>query len=266
MQDSLLHIGFLQYDIAWEDPEKNRNIIEGLLSKSDCVSLDIIVLPEMFTTGFSMNVESISESHEGPTYRWMQMLAEKYQINLTGSIVVREEDRYYNRLYWLSPDGTAEYYDKKHLFKLAGEHHHFTAGDSKLTLEVSAKDGGTWKICPLICYDLRFPVWSRNVEQYDVLIYVANFPEKRSYAWKQLLIARAIENQSYTIGANRIGVDGIEIPYSGDSMVIDYEGRPMVKADSQEGLFVAELSYKKLQTYRRAYNFLRDQDTFKILS
>jgi predicted amidohydrolase len=182
---------------------------------------------------------------------------------VTGSLIIKEGGQFFNRLFWITPSGRVRTYDKKHLFTLAKEHQHFSAGKERHIFELDVDDV-TWKICPLICYDLRFPVWSRNTEDYDLLIYVANFPKKRRYAWSQLLVARAIENQSYTIGVNRIGKDGKDIPYSGDSVVLDYAGKPKFKAETEEGIFITTLSKEKQIAYRRAYNFLGDRDEFEL--
>ncbi|WP_235298577.1 nitrilase family protein [Portibacter marinus] len=257
-----MKIAYIQYDIAWESPGENRQRIEGMLEDQN-QSFDLLVLPEMFTTGFSMNTEKNSETMDGPTLLWMSRLASKYESVVTGSIIIEEESSYYNRLIWMRQDGSYECYDKRHLFTLAKEHHHFSAGRRKLVVEMNVR-GIDWRVCPLICYDLRFPVWSRNTEDYDLLIYVANWPQKREFAWSQLLIARAIENQCYTVGVNRVGTDGVSIPYSGQSVVLRYDGQCIVESGSYQGVFYANVLKEKMVGFRRAYGFLRDRDNFSV--
>jgi predicted amidohydrolase len=258
-----MKVDIVQYDIVWEHPQANRSKISKFLAETD-EDFDLLVLPEMFNTGFTMDTTNNYELMDGETISWLVEQAMLCQCVVTGSIIVKSNEHFYNRLFWITPDGSVNTYDKKHLFTLAKEDQHFTPGKQRQVFELDVEDV-TWRICPLICYDLRFPVWSRNNEDYDLLLYVANFPEKRRYAWSQLLIARAIENQSYTIGVNRIGQDGIGIPYSGDSVVLDYAGLPIVEAHSAEGIFFVTLSKAKQTTYRRAYNFLRDRDQFEII-
>ncbi len=256
-----LKVAWIQYDIVWEDPQSNKEKILALINDNnpDC---DLLVLPEMFTTGFSMNVEQLAETPEGLTAEWLCSLASKLNCTVTGSVIIQEDKKFYNRLFWVEPRGAIRTYDKKHLFTLAKEDRYFTAGKERKIFIIHDGLGVAWKICPLICYDLRFPAWSRNNEDYDLLIYVANFPEKRAYAWKQLLIARAIENQVYTLGVNRIGTDGIGIPYSGDSALLRYDGRPILESLGSEGVFVQNIIKKDQKIFRRAYNFLADQDEF----
>lgn len=262
MEDQL-KLGIVQYDIVWEDPIANQRKVELMMERSEEV-FDLIVLPEMFTTGFSMNTSDIAEKMGGLTEAWMVGMAVKYKTTFCGSVIIEENENYYNRLLWVNAEGLIAQYDKRHLFTLAKEDRYFTEGREKLIVELSAKSGVVWRICPLICYDLRFPVWSRNVENYDVLIYVANFPDKRQYAWHQLLIARAIENQCYTIGVNRIGTDGIGIPYAGGSMLVGYDGQIIENAGAKEGVFKVMIEKKSQDIYRRAYNFLADKDDFEL--
>ncbi len=258
-----MNLAIAQYDIAWEAPAINRSKISTLLRDTE-TSIDLLILPEMFTTGFSMNVTEISETMDGPSIQWMLEMAATYKAVIAASLIIKEGQSYYNRLIWARPDGSFEHYDKRHLFTLAREDKYFAAGSKKLILDLEV-DGVSWRICPLICYDLRFPVWSRNTDSYDLLIYVANFPAKRKFAWSQLLVARAIENQCYVAGVNRIGLDGVNIPYSGDSVILNYEGHGIESVHSNEGIFSAHLSKEKLRAFRRAYSFLRDRDDFEVL-
>ena len=235
MQD--LVVAIVQTPLYWQDPVANRAMLEEKIS--GLRKVDVIVLPEMFTTAFSMNPAQFAENLFGDTFNWMTQKAKQFNAAITGSFICTENGKYYNRLIWMQPDGNYYKYDKRHLFTLAGENAHYTEGVERVTLEWRG-----WRICPLICYDLRFPVWSRNTftknngvptADYDVLIYVANWPEVRSYPWKQLLIARAIENQCYVIGVNRIGKDGNDISHSGDSMVINPRGEIISKTKANEG-------------------------------
>lgn len=253
-----LRITTVQSTLHWEDPAANRQMFDeklaGLQGKTD-----LVILPEMFTTGFSMKAEKLAEPIDGPTFTWLQGHAARLGAVVTGSLIVKENGRFFNRLIWMRPDGQFNCYDKRHLFTLAGEHETYTAGHEKLVVEWMG-----WKICPLICYDLRFPVWSRNVEAFDLLIYVANWPEKRSHHWRNLLLARAIENQCYVAGVNRTGSDGLGFDYTGDTAVIDFSGQVRYQIASLENVFTCELSREFLVEYRNKLNFLPDQDEFKI--
>lgn len=255
-----LSITILQTTLHWEDPAKN---LEQISAKIEALSAtDILVLPEMFTTGFTMKPELLAEEAGGMGLQWMQQQARARQCIVVGSISVKEQDQYYNRLYWVKPDGLFLSYDKRHLFSMGKEHEHYSAGSGKLIVDYKG-----WKICPLICYDLRFPVWSRNTQQdpYDLLIYVANWPEVRSYPWKQLLIARAIENQCYVAGVNRIGADGNHIAHSGDSVVLDARGQAISQTKAhEERLETLVLSYEALSDFRKAFPVLHDADRFTI--
>ncbi len=252
-----LQITIVQTELHWESPEQNRELFGNLLSEVDATNL--IVLPEMFTTGFTMNAEAVAEPPKGATLQWMQQQAKKYQAAITGSVVVSENGQFYNRLYFVKPDGTFFKYDKKHTFTLAKEHQTYTAGTDRLVVEYLG-----WKICPLICYDLRFPVWSRNTVDYDVLLYVANWPEKRVQAWDALLQARAIENMAYCVGVNRVGFDGNDHPYVGHSAVYDVLGNKCSKGF--EGTFVETiaLQIESITTLRDQLQFLRDRDSFQL--
>lgn len=251
-----LRVSLLQAELIWEDKNANLQRFSKKIGALD-PGTDLIVLPEMFTTGFSMNAAALAESMDGRTMQWMADEAANSQAVLVGSFIAREKDRFYNRLVWMRPDGSFDLYDKRHLFAYAGEDKIYTAGEKKLIVSLKG-----WQICPLICYDLRFPVWSRNVEDYDLLLYVANFPERRNHAWKSLLLARAIENQAYTIGLNRVGKDGQGIAYSGDTCVVDYEGTLVFHLAHTEGSHTLELSADMQQAFREKFPFLKDQDAF----
>jgi predicted amidohydrolase len=258
MQEQL-KIALIQTELFWENPEQNRihltKQIEGISE-----SVDLIVLPEMFTSGFTMNASAVAETMFGETVVWMQDLALLEQTAIMGSVVISENGNFYNRLLFVHPNGIIESYDKKHTFTLAGEHKVYTAGKEKLLVTYKG-----WKICPLICYDLRFPVWARNVEEYDVLIYVANWPKVRITAWDTLLKARAIENMSYCVGVNRVGVDGNGHEYSGHSAVYDVLGHKLDSiSENQEAIEIVTLSKSHIKMYREKLNFLNDKDAFKL--
>lgn len=258
-----LHITLVQTRLSWEDTDANlkwlSEKIDGIYQPSD-----VIILPEMFTTGFSMNT-SLAESHAGRAVEWMATMAARSNAVITGSLMFKSDGRYFNRLIWMQPDGHYESYDKRHLFSIAGENQYFSAGSRRLVVIYKG-----WRICPMICYDLRFPVWSRNicsngVYDYDLLIYVANWPEKRSLAWKSLLPARAIENQAYVAAVNRIGIDGNQIGYSGDSGVYNYQGEKLSRTerfgDKTETISLAADDLKK---FRESFPVLTDADRFNL--
>ena len=252
MEVTKLHIAVIQVDLFWENPEQNRiqftQIINALPQNTD-----LVVLPELFTTGFTMHIE-MAETMKGETILWMQNLAQQQQVAIVGSIIVSENNNVYNRLLFVHPNGKMEYYNKRHLFTLAGEDKVFTAGNELLVVEYKG-----WKICPLICYDLRFPTWSNNTVNYDLLIYVASWPKKRIAAWDALLKARAIENMSYTIGVNRIGNDANGIEYSGHSVVLDTLGNTMTAfKPNVEGIQIVTLQKQKQDNLRASLGFLKD--------
>ncbi len=254
-----LSVTIIQADLHWENPIANRDMLS---KKSEEISetTNLIILPEMFTTGFSMNAQALAEVNEGPTLKWMQDLAHLKNAAITGSIIVKEKGAYYNRLFFVLPDGTYHSYDKKHTFTLAGEHKTYTAGSKKLILNYHG-----WSICPLICYDLRFPVWARNTEDYDLLIYVANWPKKRINAWDSLLKARAIENMSYCVGVNRVGLDNNAHEYAGHSAVYDVLGEQLSeKNNEKEFVQTLKLSKEHIHTTRRQLQFLNDRDDFSL--
>lgn len=251
-----LNISLIQTDLAWENPQANfRNFEEKLNTLTD--NPDLIILPEMFNSGFSMH---FSEKKPSESLQWMSNLANKMQAALYGSIAISENDMSFNRGCFVKPDGEQHFYDKKHLFKYGKEHETYTAGSGPIILDYK-----NWKIRPLICYDLRFPVWSRNVAPYyDLLIYVASWPMPRIEAWKTLLKARAIENQCYVIGVNRIGKDGNGLNYNGQSLVVDYTGEVITNAENKDGIFSADLSFENLQNFRTRFPFLGDADAFEL--
>ncbi|KAA6440219.1 amidohydrolase [Dyadobacter flavalbus] len=254
-----LSAALVQTDIFWEDVTANLAALEEKIAAL-AEPVDIIVLPEMFNSGFTMNT-AVAEPMGLTTTRWMKQIAMKTNSLIIGSFAVKENGKFYNRLLCVYPDGTYLYNDKRHLFSIGKEHETYTSGNLKLILEWKG-----WKICPLVCYDLRFPVWSRNrmSDYYDLLIYVANWPAKRSHAWNTLLQARAIENQSYVIGVNRTGTDGNGLEYKGDSAALDYLGEPVCMLSSAETEKVAYFSKADLQNYRKAFPALEDADDFSL--
>lgn len=243
----------------WENPEENRiNFTNKIITITEAI--DLIVLPEMFNSGFTMNPDGVYEHMEGDTIAWMQKLAQQKNAAITGSLIIKVGSNFYNRLVFVHPNGRIESYDKRHTFTLAGEDKIYSAGTKKLIVDYKG-----WKICPLICYDLRFPVWSRNVENYDVLLYVANWPKVRVAAWDTLLKARAIENMSYCIGVNRVGLDGNNHEYSGHSAAYDVLGNRMdsIPVD-EEAIQIVSLKKEELESYRTKLNFLEDRDPFSL--
>ena len=254
-----MKVAVIQSPLVWEDPQLNRNYFEAKIN-TIVSEVDLIVLPEMFTTGFTMQAEAVAETMQGQTMLWLQSLAKARKCAITGSLIVTEDGKFYNRMVFVFPTGEVQQYDKRHLFTLAGEDVVFTAGTEKIIIEYKG-----WKICPLICYDLRFPVFSRNVENYDLLIYVASWPKTRIAAWDTLLKARAIENMSYTIGVNRLGVDGTNLEYVGHSQIVDYLGNSVLEPQKGEGVYIAELDKNRLLDTRKKLDFLKDQDQFQLL-
>ncbi|GFZ82459.1 amidohydrolase [Aquaticitalea lipolytica] len=245
--------------MVWENPSQNRL---NFLNKIDSITqpVDIIVLPEMFTSGFTMNPKGVAETMQGETVSWMKSIASKKQAAITGSLIIKENDNYYNRLLFVHPNGEINSYDKRHTFTLAGEDKVYTAGTKKLIVAFKG-----WSICPLICYDLRFPVWARNTENYEVLIYVANWPKPRVNAWDALLKARAIENMSYCIGVNRVGLDANNHEYSGHSAAYDVLGNRLDTTPfDKEAISIVTLDKTELENYRNKLNFLNDKDEFTL--
>jgi len=253
-----MKIAIIQSSLFWENPKVNGNQFEEKINDiTDDV--DLIVLPEMFSSGFTMQPDHVAETMQGETIAWLKQLAKAKNAAITGSLVITENGNYYNRLVFVFPSGEIQYYDKRHLFTLAGEDKVYTAGNKKLIVEYKG-----WKICPLICYDLRFPVFSRNTEEYDVLIYVANWPEIRIKAWDALLKARAIENVSYAIGVNRIGEDGSKFEHNGHSQVVNFLGDYILEPVEAKGVFIVELNKAELLSARNKFDFLSDRDSFVL--
>ena len=258
MQNELNVVG-IQADLVWENPTKNFALFEEKI-KTLSTNTDLVVLPEMFTTGFTMHPEKVAESMDGISINWMQQTAIKNNFAIVGSLVISEDEKFYNRLIFVNPSGKIETYNKRHSFTLAGEDKVYTSGSKKLIIDYKG-----WKICPLICYDLRFPVWARNTENYDLLIYMANWPVARIKAWDTLLKARSIENMSYTIGVNRTGIDANNYDYSGNSLIVDYLGDEISQLKNNEvGCIKATLLKSNQDKIRQKLGFLNDKDSFKI--
>ncbi len=258
-----LTITLIQTDLVWENIDANLIQLEQKIN-SISVRTELIVLPEMYSTGFTMNPEKMAETMEGKAVAWMKRLAATKKIILIGSLAIKEGESYFNRLIWMLPNGQFSCYDKRHLFAFSGEDNHYMAGNQRLIAQAKG-----WKINLQICYDLRFPVWARqqSIEkkaEYDLLIYVANWPEKRSHAWKSLLMARAIENQCYVVGVNRIGNDGNNIYHSGDSTVINPLGEILFAEKDKEAVFTITLKKEDLNSIRNQFPFLKDADDFLI--
>jgi predicted amidohydrolase len=257
---SALRVSLLQQPLVWQDPRGNRAHFEALLLPLSGHT-DMVVLPETFTTGFSMDVERLSERADGPSSQWLLRLAARLDAAITGSVITQDGEHYYNRLLWAAPSGELRSYDKRHLFRMGREHEHFTAGRDAWSV--------CWRgfsICPLVCYDLRFPVFSRRRAQldYDVLVYVANWPAPRASAWRQLLRARAIENQAYVIGVNRVGADGAGIAHAGDSAVIDFLGQPLMELGATAAVSTVSLDLEALHAFRARFPAHLDADAFTL--
>lgn len=282
-----LIITIIQSNLYWEDKQKNLGMFSQKIASISEIT-DLIILPEMFTTGFSMQAEKFAEKMhfdsaqcDNQTLNWMKEKAKEKNCVVTGSFMCEENGKFYNRLVWMKADGTFSVYDKRHLFSMGNEDDHYTVGTKKIIEEIKG-----WKISPLICYDLRFPIWSRNKlgvrsrelgekntplsvlrsPDYDLLIYIANWPECRSHPWKTLLLARAIENQSYVVGLNRIGNDGNDISHSGDSVVINAKGEVISKTKAkEESIETISISYDELMEFRKAFPVIDDSDNFQII-
>jgi omega-amidase len=259
MQNNL-HISCIQTELFWEDVEQNLKHFEILFNQLS-KSTELVILPEMFTTGFSMKTEKLAEKMDGRSFIWLQEQASKINKIIIGSIIIKDQGEYFNRLFVIFPDGNYEYYDKRHLFRMGNEHKHYSAGNKRLVFNYK-----NWRICPLTCYDLRFPVWSRNQNDFDLLIYIANWPESRREVWKKLLPARAIENQVYVAGVNRIGNDGEGLSYAGDTVLINPRGEIMAETkEHKEQIIDANLSLDELNRFRKKFPVGLDADKFKIL-
>ena len=253
-----MKIALIQSSLFWENPTANRNYFEEKIN-AITEKVDLIVLPEMFTTGFTMNPSAVAETMHGETISWLQSLAKTKNSAITGSLVIKENNNFYNRLVFVFPSGEIQFYNKRHLFTLAGEDKVYTAGKEKRIIEYKG-----FKICPLVCYDLRFPVFARNVEEYDLLIYVANWPKTRINAWDILLQARSVENMCYTIGVNRVGLDANNFEYVGHSQGVDFLGTYILEPQESEGVFIVELNKEKLLETRNQLGFLNDSDSFEL--
>ena len=280
-----LSVTLIQTNLFWENPTANLANLEEKIAQIS-LPTDLIILPEMFNTGFTMNVKEVAEPMNFTTFKWIKQQAKRVQAVITGSFIVKEGEQYFNRLIWMRPDGSFEIYDKRHLFRMGGEHHNFAGGSKRLIVELKG-----WRICPLICYDLRFPVWSRNFQEekkskeikeniipnnsnllfessslnYDLLIYVANWPAVRSQVWDTLLQARAIENQSFCIGVNRVGSDGMGLNYTGNSAVIDFKGNPIFYQKDSEIIKSQILNKEELDDFRAKFPAYLDADDFEII-
>ncbi len=270
---SQLNITTIQTNLVWENKIANLQMLQEKINAIE-ERTEIVILPEMFSTGFSMQPQLFAETMEGDTVDWMRSVAADQKIILTGSLIIKEENKFYNRLIWMLPNGDFGFYDKRHLFAFAGEDQHYSAGNKRLIASVKG-----WKINLQICYDLRFPVWSRQTHtaahpqigieektapEYDVLIYVANWPERRSHAWKTLLCARAIENQCFVVGVNRVGTDGNKIYHSGNSLIIDPLGEVLYHKSDDEDVFSITLQKEWLDEVRAKFPFWKDGDNFTV--
>jgi len=260
---SSLTLTLIQTNLFWEDKKANLEMLQQKI-ESIKEKTEIVILPEMFSTGFSMNAKILAEKMDGETVRWMKKIASEKKIILTGSVIIEEDGKYFNRLIWMLPNGHFGVYDKRHLFAFGDEHNHYSPGNKKLVASVKG-----WKINLQICYDLRFPVWSRQnpgelQNKYDVLINVANWPEKRSIAWKTLLRARAIENQCFVAGVNRVGEDGNKISYDGHSSIIDPLGEIIYEKNKDEDIFTFTLQKEKVIETRHKFPFWKDADFFTL--
>ncbi|MBU3071500.1 amidohydrolase [Aestuariicella sp. G3-2] len=256
-----LRVSVVQNTLAWQDPESNRSRF-GEMILNDTKNADLVVLPEMFTAGFSMDSKKVAEPADGDTLIWMEEMARATGAVITGSYAVADEKGGlpFNRLVWMRPDGSYETYNKRHLFRMAGEDARYQAGSERIIVELKG-----WRVCPLICYDLRFPVWCRNRNDYDLLVFVANWPAARSFPWSHLLKARAIENLACVVGVNRVGEDGNGHAYSGDSIVLDAKGKALVVPGSDRGVFSATLSAEELNAFREKFPAHLDADDFELL-
>jgi predicted amidohydrolase len=252
-----LNVTMVQQPLAWQDAAANRARFSELLAPL-VGRTDLVVLPEMFTTGFSMQAAELAEDMEGPSVEWLRTMAARLGAVVAGSLIVADGG-YRNRLLWARPDGTLAAYDKRHLFRMAREHEHYTAGEERVVVDLYG-----WRVLPLVCYDLRFPVWSRSRDDYDLALYVANWPAARRYAWSTLLRARAIENLCYVVGVNRVGADGAGIDYAGDSVALDPRGRPLAELGDAAVVTQVTLSADALREHRRRFPAHLDADAFRL--
>jgi omega-amidase len=254
-----LKIVAIQANLIWENSQSNLRSFQNKIEILD-PDVDLIILPEMFSTGFTMQPNLVAETMEGTTLSWMKAIATKNNVAIVGSVVIKQDSQYYNRAVFVHPTGRIETYDKRHSFSLAGEDKVYTSGKQKLIVALKG-----WKICPMICYDLRFPVWSRYTNEYNVLLYMANWPKPRIFAWDVLLKARAIENMSYCIGVNRVGEDANGYQYSGHTASYNYLGAEIsTTIEGKEDILVCVLSKSAQEEARKKLNFLNDRDSFEI--
>jgi omega-amidase len=254
-----LKLALIQPDIRWEDIDANLNALSGKL-EGITGRADAVILPELFTTGFTMRSRELAEGMDGKTLSWMQMTSDRYKCVIAGSMIIGHHDTYFNRFIWMEPGGRITAYDKRHLFSISGEDDHYTRGETNIITELNA-----FRIRPQVCYDLRFPVWSRNTGAYDLLLYVANWPAVRRDVWISLLKARAIENQAFVIGVNRVGRDGMGIDYAGDSMAYNAKGQMIASLPvSEEGILTVHLSLQELMDFRQKFPVWKDADRFEI--
>ncbi len=255
-----MNVTLIQTELVWENAVQNRMHLERLID-SHHTKTDLFVLPEMFSTGFSMNPQQLAETMQGETMTWLKDMAQRKQTNICGSIMMNEEGRYVNRFVWMKPDGTFFFYDKRHLFRMGNEHLHYHSGQRRIIIEYNG-----WRIFPVVCYDLRFPVWLRRTKQfdYDMMLVVANWPEKRSEHWKALLTARAIENQCYVVAVNRTGEDGNAISHSGDSSIIRPKGEWLFRANAEETVTSFDLELEEVSGFRTLFPAMEDADNFVI--
>ncbi len=253
-----LSVTLVQADLAWLDPPANRRRLDALIAAHEERG-SLVVLPEMFATGFTLEPAPCAETMDGESVAWLAATARRHGVTLCGSLVIRDGSRFHNRLVWMPPDGAMRWYDKRHLFRMAGEHERYSPGHERV---VTMLDG--WRVCPLICYDLRFPVWSRGADAFDLQLYVANWPAARRSAWRALLPARAVENQCYAIGVNRTGTDGNTIAYCGDSLVADHLGNIVADLGDGERVVTVRLDAAALLRYRAKFPAWQDADAFRL--
>jgi len=254
-----LNVSIVQTELHWHDAERNLAHFSEMLSQCE-TEPDLIVLPEMFTTGFTMHARENAERMDGRSVAWMKNEAADAGAAVCGSLIIEVGGEYFNRFILAHPNGVVEYYDKRHLFRLAGEHEHYSCGTTPCTFLLKG-----WRIRPMVCYDLRFPVWSRNREDYDLLIYVANWPDRRHLAWETLIRARAIENLAYVAAVNRIGTDGNGVRYAGGSAIVDYMGRDVAALSNDPGMTSASLDMADMTKFRQQFPFHLDADEFSLL-
>lgn len=259
-----LRIALIQTDLYWQDRGANLASLEEKIWAMEH-AVDLIILPEMFPTGFTMDAKEMAEPMNLTTTRWMKQMAAQTKAVITGSVIIRESQQFFNRLLWVTPEGEVSFYDKRHLFRMVNEDAHFDMGQKNIFVNLKG-----WKILPQICYDLRFPVWSRNLPDkqgngmYDLAFYIASWPASRISAWDILLKARAVENLSYMIGVNRTGQDGKGIQYNGHSGVYDFKGQTMVFSEDKEGILYAQLNHQQLLDFREQFPAWKDADRFQI--